>query len=99
MLITRERFNAPSGLMTGMFVSIMAAILINSLLLHMPLLGVIISIGIAIFGVIMLIYATSEVLTDPSFDSPVRGALMLFAALFNIFVSALRLLLSFTSRD
>ena len=99
MLITRERFNAPSGLMTGMFVSIMAAILINSLLLHMPLLGIIISIGIAIFGVIMLIYATSEVLTDPSFDSPVRGALMLFAALFNIFVSALRLLLSFTSRD
>lgn len=99
MLITKERFNAPSGLFAGMFVSILVAILLNSLLLHMTILGVIISIGIAIFGVLMLIYATSEVLTDPEFDSPIRGALMLFAALFNIFVSALRLLLSFTSRD
>jgi FtsH-binding integral membrane protein len=99
MLVTKERFSAPSGLMAGMFISIMAAILINSLFLHMTILGIIISIGIAIMGVLMLVYATSEVLTDPDFDSPVRGALMLFAALFNIFVSALRLLLSFFSRD
>lgn len=99
MLVTKERFHAPSGLMAGMFISIMAAILINSLFLHMTILGVIISIGIAIMGVLMLVYATSEVLTDPDFDSPVRGALMLYAALFNIFVSALRLLLSFFSRD
>ncbi|MBL9003287.1 MAG: Bax inhibitor-1 family protein [Myxococcales bacterium] len=99
ILFTKERFNAPSGLLTGIFFSLIVAILLNSLLLHMTFLGIVISIGIAIFGVLTLIYATSEVLTDPSFDSPIRGALMLFAALFNIFVSALRLLLSLTSRD
>jgi FtsH-binding integral membrane protein len=99
ILVTKERFSAPSGLLSGIFFSILVAILLNSLLLHMTFLGIVISIGIAIFGVLTLIYATSEVLTDPSFDSPIRGALMLFAALFNIFVSALRLLLSLTSRD
>ena len=36
---------------------------------------------------------------NPDYDNPVQGALMLFAALFNIFVTALRLLLRFTSRD
>ena len=99
ILVTRERYSAPAGLMTGMFVSILVAIELNTFFLHLTILGTIISIGIAIFGVVLLIFATSEVLTDPGFDSPVRGALMLFAALFNIFVSALRLLLSFTSRD
>lgn len=99
ILVTKERFSAPRGLLSGIFVSILVAILLNSLLLHMSVLGTIISIGIAIFGVISLVYATSEVLTDPEFTSPVRGALVLFASLFNIFVSVLRLLLRFGSRD
>lgn len=99
MMVTRDRFSAPSGLMTGIVASVFAAILLNSLLLHSGMFAVLISIGIGIFGVFILVYATSDVLNNPDFNSPVRGALMLFAALFNIFVSTLRVLLSFSSRD
>lgn len=94
MMLTRERFSAPAGLLTGMFVSLMCAAALN-LFLQLPLLHTIIAAGIGIFGVVMLVYATSDVLNNPDFDHPVQGALMLFASLFNIFVSALHLLLRF----
>jgi FtsH-binding integral membrane protein len=62
--------------------------------------GLIITIGIGIYGVVGLVYATSDVLNNPDYDNPVQGALMLFASLFNIFVTALRLLLRLlASRD
>lgn len=92
MMFTRERFSAPAGLLTGMFVSIVCASTLN-LFFNLPILHTIIAAGVGIFGVVMLIYATSDVLNNPDFDHPVQGALMLFAALFNIFVSALHLLL------
>ena len=92
MMLTRERFSAPAGLLTGMFVSLVCASVLN-MFFNLPLLHTIIAAGIGIFGVVMLIYATSDVLNNPDFDHPVQGALMLFAALFNIFVSALHLLL------
>ena len=75
-----------------MFVSLVCASVLN-MFFNLPLLHTIIAAGIGIFGVVMLIYATSDVLNNPDFDHPVQGALMLFAALFNIFVSALHLLL------
>jgi modulator of FtsH protease len=99
IMVTRDRFSAPAGLMTGVVASVVAAILLNTLLLHSGLLGMLLSIGIGIFGVFILVYATSEVLNNPDFDSPIRGALMLFAALFNIFVSTLSVLLRLSSRD
>lgn len=99
MLVTRDRFVAPNGLLAGIIASVFAAVILNSLFLHSGAFGVICSIGVGIFGVITLVYATSDVLNNPNFDSPVRGALMLFASLFNIFVSTLRVLLSFSSRD
>lgn len=98
MMLTRQRFSAPAGLMTGMFFSIMAAITLN-MFLNIGMLGVMISIGIGIFGVLMLVYATSTVLNDPDYTNPVQGALMLFAAIFNIFVSVLNLLMRLVSRD
>ncbi len=94
MMFTRERFSAPAGLLTGMFVSLVAASVLN-LFFNLPILHTIIAAGIGIFGVIMLVYATSDVLGNPDYDNPVQGALMMFAALFNIFVSALHLLLRF----
>jgi len=94
MMLTRERFSAPAGLLTGMFVSLMCASVLN-LFLGLPLLHTVIAAGIGIFGVIMLVYATSDVLNNPEYTHPVQGALMLFAALFNIFVSALHLMLRF----
>ena len=44
-------------------------------------------------GVCILVYATSDVLNNPQADSPIPGALILFAGLFNVFVSILNLLL------
>ena len=52
-----------------------------------------ISAAIGIFGVFSLVYGTSGVLNSPDADSPIPGALSLYASLFNIFVSALNLLL------
>lgn len=96
MMVARRRFSAPVGLMTGLSVSILAAMLLNSFL-HIGAFGMLISLGVGVLGVFMLVYATSDVLNNPDFDHPVAGALMLFAALFNIFVSVLNLLLR--SRD
>jgi len=81
-----------------MFFALVIAMIVNSFI-QMSGLGLIITIGIGIFGVVSLVYATSDVLNNPEYDNPVQGALMLFAALFNIFVTALRLLLRFSSRD
>lgn len=98
MLTTKQVFSAPRGLMTGMFFALIAAMGLN-MFLGLSALATVISIGIGIFGVLMLVYATSTVLKDPEYDNPIQGALMLFAALFNIFVSALRLMMRFYSRD
>ncbi len=92
MMLTRKSFSAPKGLLTGMFVSLMCASALN-IFLGLPILHTIIAAGVGIFGAIMLVYATSDVLNNPEYDNPVQGALMLFAALFNIFVSALHLLM------
>ena len=98
MLTTKQVFSAPRGLMTGMFFALIAAMGLN-MFLGLSALATVISIDVGIFGVLMLVYATSTVLKDPEYDNPIQGALMLFAALFNIFVSALRLMMRFYSRD
>ena len=98
VMFSKEKFSAPAGLLTGMFFALVIAMIVNSFI-QMSGLGLIITIGIGIFGVVSLVYATSDVLNNPEYDNPVQGALMLFAALFNIFVTALRLLLRFSSRD
>lgn len=92
VMVARRRFSAPVGLMTGLIVSIFAAMLLN-MFLGIGLLGMLISVAIGVLGVFMLVAATSDVLNNPDFDRPVAGALMLFAALFNIFVAVLNILL------
>jgi FtsH-binding integral membrane protein len=44
------------------------------------------------------VYATSEVLHNPDADSPIPGALILFAGLFNVFVAILNILLRLNRR-
>jgi hypothetical protein len=39
------------------------------------------------------VFSTSSVLRTPDADSPIPGALMLFAGSFNVFVAALNILL------
>lgn len=97
-VMTADReFSAPKGLMAGAFMAIVAAIVLNAFL-NIGLLGIVISAGIGVIGVFTLVYATSDVLHDPQVDSPIPCALMLFAGLFNVFVSVLNLLLRFGRR-
>lgn len=91
-----KSFSAPRGLMTGIFFSLIGVMVLNAFL-DIGFLGLLISAGIGIFGVVILVYATSEVLHNPEADSPIPGALMLFAGLFNIFVAALNILLRLSS--
>ena len=90
-------FSAPRGLMIGISISIIAAMVINAFL-NIGLLGILIAAGIGIFGVCILVYATSDVLNDPNADSPIPGALILFAGLFNVFVAILNILLRLNRR-
>jgi modulator of FtsH protease len=97
MTATRA-FSAPRGLMVGLFFSVIGAMVLNSFL-NIGVLGILISVAIGVIGVLTLIYATSEVLHNPEADSAIPGALMLFAGLFNIFVSILNLLLRMGRRN
>jgi FtsH-binding integral membrane protein len=97
VMSSNRTFSAPRGLMMGIFVSIMAAMLLNAFL-NIGMLGMLIAAGIGIFGVCILVYATSDVLHNPDADSPIPGALILFAGLFNVFVAILNILLRLNRR-
>jgi len=92
VMSTRREFSAPRGLMTGIFFSLIGAIILNSFL-HIGFLGILISFGIGALGVFTIVYSTSVVLRTPDADSPIPGALMLFAGVFNVFVATLNILL------
>lgn len=98
IMLAKKRFSAPAGLMSGLFVGLVVAIGIN-MLLGSDSMSMLISVGVCIFGVLGLVYATSDVLNNPDFQNPIWGALMLFAALFNIFVSILRILIRIAARS
>ena len=92
VMTARREFSAPRGLMAGLFFALIGTMLLNSFL-HIGLIGVLIGFGIGALGVFTLVYSTSAVLRSPDADSPIPGALMLFAGVFNIFVAALNILL------
>ena len=92
VMTARREFSAPRGLMTGIFFALLGSILLNSFL-HIGFMGIVIGLGIGALGVFTLVYSTSAVLRSPDADSPIPGALMLFAGVFNIFVAALNILL------
>jgi modulator of FtsH protease len=85
-------FSAPRGLMTGLFFAIIGVMILNGFL-HIGFLGMLISFAIGAFGVFVLVYSTSSVLSTTDADSPIPGALMLFAGVFNVFVATLNILL------
>jgi modulator of FtsH protease len=92
VMTSGRTFSAPRGLMVGLFFSIMGAMILNAFL-NIGVLGILISFGIGVFGVFILVYSTSNVLSTPDADSPIPGALMLFAGVFNVFVATLNILL------
>ncbi len=92
VFMSGRTFAAPRGMMVGIFASIIGAVVLNGFL-NIGWLGILISAGIGIFGVLVLIYSTSGVLNSPDADSPIPGALALFAGTFNVFVATLNILL------
>jgi modulator of FtsH protease len=92
VMTTRREFSAPRGLVTGIFFALIGSMILNSFM-HIGFVGILISLGIGALGVFTLVYSTSAVLRSPDVDSPIPGALMLFAGVFNIFVAALNILL------
>ena len=97
VMSSNRTFSAPRGLMLGISISVIAAMVLNAFL-HIGLLGMLIAAGIGIFGVCILMYATSDVLHNPNADSPIPGALILFAGLFNVFVAILNIFLRLDRR-
>ena len=87
-----REFSAPKGLMIGLFVAIAAGIGLN-MFMNIGWLGIVISAAIGFMGVCGLVYSTSGVLHSPDADSPIPGALALYAGLFNVFVATLNILL------
>ncbi len=92
VMASGRTFSAPRGLMAGIFFAIIGAVILNSFL-HIGVIGILISVAVGVLGVCILVYSTSSVLQSPFADSPIPGALMLFAGVFNIFVATLNILL------
>lgn len=89
---SKREFSAPRGLMIGLFVAVTAGIVLN-MFMNIGWLGMLIAVGIGAIGVFGLVYSTSGVLRSPDADSPIPGALALFAGLFNVFNATLNILL------
>ena len=92
VMVSGRQFSAPRGLMAGLFFSTIGAVILNSFL-HIGFIGILISLAIGAIGVFTLVFSTSGVLRSPDADSPIPGALMLFAGVFNVFVATLSILL------
>jgi modulator of FtsH protease len=92
VMVSGRTFSAPRGLMAGLFFSIIGAVILNSFL-NIGFVGILISVAIGAVGVFTLVFSTSSVLRTPDADSPIPGALMLFAGVFNVFVATLSILL------
>ncbi len=96
VMSANRAFSAPRGLMAGLFFALIGTMVLNSFL-HIGVLGILLGLGIGALGVFSLVYSTSSILRTPEADSPIPGALMLFAGVFNVFVAALNILLRLTS--
>jgi modulator of FtsH protease len=92
VMTSGRTFSAPRGLMAGLFFAIIGVVILNAFL-NIGFLGMLISFAIGVFGVCVLVFSTSSVLNTPDADSPIPGALMLFAGVFNVFVATLNILL------
>lgn len=95
--LNKTEFKVSSAVMWGIFGFAIVCIPLN-MFLQSSLLSMIVSGVIGIFGAIQLAMATSTIVTNPQFNSPAAGALMLFAGLFNLFQAILHLLIG-GSRD
>ena len=95
--LTKTEFKVSGAVMWALFGFAIVCVPVN-FFLQSSLLSMVVSGVIGIFGAIQLAMATSTIVTNPQFNSPAAGALMLFAGLFNLFQAILHLLIG-GSRD
>ncbi|MFN8612420.1 MAG: Bax inhibitor-1 family protein [Vulcanimicrobiota bacterium] len=88
------QFNYGKGFGVGLAWTLLIGIPINVFWLGSGTFGLMLCLGVGVLGTLQLLWATSRVLHDPEFDDPAYGALCLFAGLFNLFTTILRLFMS-----
>ena len=91
--LNKSKFVASNAIMWGLFAFAMVAVPVN-VFMGSSLVGLLISLVIGMLGAYQLATATSTIVTDPNFNSPAAGSLMLFAGVFNMFQAILRLLIA-----
>lgn len=87
-------FTYGKGFGVGLAWALVVGIPVNAFMLGSGTLGLMLTLGVGLLGTLQLLWATSSVLKDPEFEDPAYGALCLFAGLFNLFTTILRLLMS-----
>ena len=91
--INKAKFAASNAIMWGLMGFSVVCVPV-SMFLHSSLLSLVIALAIGMLGAYQLAVGTSAIVNNPNFDSPARGALILFAGVFNTFQAVLALLLS-----
>lgn len=95
--LNKTEFKVGGAVMFGLFGFALVAIPAN-MFMQSTVFSLVISLVIGLLGAVQLAMATSAIVTNPNFNSPAAGALMLFAGLFNMFQAILQLLIG-ASRD
>ena len=91
--MNKTEFKMGPAVGAGIFGFACVAIPLN-MFMQSSILSLVISGAIGLLGAYQVAKTTSGLVNDPNFNSPARGALMLFAGVFNMFQAILSILLS-----
>ena len=87
-------FNWGGGLFSGLFCTALGLLTIGFFFPTVSAFSYLLLGIVGVMGVVQILYGTSKVLNDPTFNDPISGALILFAGIFNLFQVILSLLVS-----
>jgi modulator of FtsH protease len=93
VFLNKTEFKMSGALMAGLFGFALVAIPVN-MFMQISILSMVISGAIGMLGAYQVAATTSQLVTNPRFNSPAAGALMLFAGVFNMFQAILHMLLA-----
>jgi FtsH-binding integral membrane protein len=98
VFVLRQTYSAPRMLVNSLAIVALSGCVLGLFYAH-TLLQVFTTIVIGALGVVGLVSGTSAVLEDEAIDDSISGALMLFAAIFNVFIACVRLLSIFSDDE
>lgn len=91
--LSSRSYQVDQKLMSMISISLFGAVFLN-LVMPSGLLGLAISIGIGIFGILILVNATAGIVNYQATPDPILWAVILFSAIFGIFTAVIYLLLT-----